>query len=932
MSLGLVSKTLLVCSRCLSFVSSQQHTHTPSVQMDSAGASSSPFDSFKSKKVLRSSVSKQHSDDKALGAPHQSPSSSNTPEKPTPPPRRPITRRQPLRSVKQIREAAQQLRKSDLKPSVSSDPLAFLDTTTETPITKPKIPKALPERFEMLDNFFKSLQSAIRLLRLKGSASTFTNISRAVEKLTDRRFTHKHLAQLKFIFPEGIETRKILLRDDVTSCIKPDLDVTFNFSVIQNDEMLESGNRNLQMGKLFRSRLVSYYKSNPERDEVPEEMLPEPFNQSNRVTSSVATINPNSRSVHDTVSQTQPLVSSSHMPQSFKPRFSKQVSDHLRPQVSEHASVKVDCVPIPTSPVKVTSKLLETPIKSFSKKRDLSSMDETPSKLISTPISATPPQASRRPVRSFMTPDEDPITSPIKSTPKKLTKRQVRGSLMFETPVKNKPPPVKRASNDDDDDDIFSGDLLASIKEKEQKAIEENDPAISQAKFRKQMISGLPKLFDSLVFIFIKRSVLTKEELIHTIISCRLDIVDRREVEEQLRLLQELVPEWIYQKMASSGDLLFCVKKISSPESNCKFYKRKVNVVGTSDESGGGKRQQQPQPQPQPQGPQGPQPSKQTTFGIHNLPYDPGERPRITTYNANEVEEIRREYWVQKACQQRNHLFPQTNASDRNRRFVKAWFDEFDWLEYSVKKDNAYCLCCYFFGDNVGQQGGRDAFVSEGFDNWGKKKALQKYVGEVNSIHNKARQKCENLVMKKASIHEAFHKRSVLEESRYQARLRVSCNIAKFLLKLTLPFRGHDESVASLNRGIFLELLEYTRELDEEIRNNLERSYLETQLETYYHSLIVDERFSNLKGIADLSRLMVETGKDRTFPLVYRLLKLTLVLPVATASVERCFSAMKLLKNDLRNRIGDDFLNDALICSVEKEALINVKIENVMER
>ena len=45
-------------------------------------------------------------------------------------------------------------------------------------------------------------------------------------------------------------------------------------------------------------------------------------------------------------------------------------------------------------------------------------------------------------------------------------------------------------------------------------------------------------------------------------------------------------------------------------------------------------------------------------------------------------------------------------------------------------------------------------------------------------------------------------------------------NIAKFLLKLTLSFRGHDESVASLNRGIFIELLEYTRELDEEIHIN----------------------------------------------------------------------------------------------------------------
>ncbi|KAL4573048.1 hypothetical protein LXL04_019841 [Taraxacum kok-saghyz] len=89
-------------------------------------------------------------------------------------------------------------------------------------------------------------------------------------------------------------------------------------------------------------------------------------------------------------------------------------------------------------------------------------------------------------------------------------------------------------------------------------------------------------------------------------------------------------------------------------------------------------------------------------------------------------------------------------------------------------------------------------------------------------------------------------------------------------------------------------------------------------------SLIVDERFANLKGIVYLSRLLVETGKI--------VIKLTLVLPVATVTVERCFSAMKLLKTDLRNRIGDDFMNDGLICSVEKQALIDVKIEDVMIR
>ena len=84
--------------------------------------------------------------------------------------------------------------------------------------------------------------------------------------------------------------------------------------------------------------------------------------------------------------------------------------------------------------------------------------------------------------------------------------------------------------------------------------------------------------------------------------------------------------------------------------------------------------------------------------------------------------------------------------------------------------------------------------------------------------------------------------------------------------------------------------------------------------------------------MSDLSRLMVGTGKHRSYPLVYKLLKLALILPVATASVERCFSKMKLLKTDLRNKIGDEFLNDALLCNVETEALAKVENEKVMER
>jgi len=43
-------------------------------------------------------------------------------------------------------------------------------------------------RYEMLGEFFDNLDSSIRLLRMKGSISTFSNISPKIESLTDRYY------------------------------------------------------------------------------------------------------------------------------------------------------------------------------------------------------------------------------------------------------------------------------------------------------------------------------------------------------------------------------------------------------------------------------------------------------------------------------------------------------------------------------------------------------------------------------------------------------------------------------------------------------------------------------------------------------------------------------------------------------------------------
>ncbi|XP_070006327.1 uncharacterized protein [Nicotiana sylvestris] len=75
---------------------------------------------------------------------------------------------------------------------------------------------------------------------------------------------------------------------------------------------------------------------------------------------------------------------------------------------------------------------------------------------------------------------------------------------------------------------------------------------------------------------------------------------------------------------------------------------------------------------------------------------------------------------------------------------------------------------------------------------------------------------------------------------------------------------------------------------------------LENQLATYIVDVRdVDERFSNLKGLSDLSEKLVKTKKHLNYPFVFRLVKFALLLPVATATVERAFPAMKLIKSEL---------------------------------
>ena len=212
-----------------------------------------------------------------------------------------------------------------------------------------------------------------------------------------------------------------------------------------------------------------------------------------------------------------------------------------------------------------------------------------------------------------------------------------------------------------------------------------------------------------------------------------------------------------------------------------------------------------------------PSPSKKSYVEVNpaDLPADPGLRNPIANYHHKEREQIQRAYLQKGPCQPCDHIFPYSEFGQVKRRFNPAWFKEFSsWLEYSIEKDAAFCLCCYIFGEQTRY----DVFVTKGYRNWKKKERIADHVGGPNSAHNQAYEKCQNLLNQKQHIETVIIKQSDQARIEYRIRLKATLDCIRLLLRQGLPFRGHDESEKSSNMGNFLELLKVIAQQNESIK------------------------------------------------------------------------------------------------------------------
>ncbi|XP_039146840.1 zinc finger MYM-type protein 1-like [Dioscorea cayenensis subsp. rotundata] len=197
-------------------------------------------------------------------------------------------------------------------------------------------------------------------------------------------------------------------------------------------------------------------------------------------------------------------------------------------------------------------------------------------------------------------------------------------------------------------------------------------------------------------------------------------------------------------------------------------------------------------------------------FNSNDIISDPGLQKSIEDFDIGIRDQVRREYLTRGPCQPTGHSFPQKEHGKQRRSFQDAWFKQYPWLEYSVTKNSAYCFWCYLFTPSRGNQIREDAFTKKGFNNW--KKSLEKFVkhvGAVNSVHNDARVQFQSFQNQRQSVSHQLATYSQEMDVEYHTRLTAVLDVTHFLLKQGLPFHGHDESLSSLNKGNFLELLEW---------------------------------------------------------------------------------------------------------------------------
>ncbi|XP_070032513.1 uncharacterized protein [Nicotiana tomentosiformis] len=289
---------------------------------------------------------------------------------------------------------------------------------------------------------------------------------------------------------------------------------------------------------------------------------------------------------------------------------------------------------------------------------------------------------------------------------------------------------------------------------------------------------------------------------------------------------------------------------------------------------------------------------------------DPAERKQISEYSPNLHDRVRRYYIKEGPCQPCNHKFPKRIFGGLLRQFNSEWFN----TSYSAVGKKHYDVDQFF------------DIVANVLNTIGSSFKCGEMLREDQA------QKLEELFM----LGEVDTESGLNQELGLQ---RQEIPVGDLILRQCITILHYSRQLFMFLKFLQVKLSELNSRFDAVNSDLLLGMYsiskledLNYDLDNYILYVREDRDFFNLKGLGDLSEILVETEQHKTWGLIYLLVKLSLILLVATATVERVFSSMKYIKNDLRSRIGIEFINYCLVCYIEDEVFESIPNDAIIDR
>lgn len=232
-------------------------------------------------------------------------------------------------------------------------------------------------------------------------------------------------------------------------------------------------------------------------------------------------------------------------------------------------------------------------------------------------------------------------------------------------------------------------------------------------------------------------------------------------------------------------------------------------------------------------------------------------------------------------------LYPRTLQGKKQRSFQKSWYEMYSWLENSPKVDAAFCFPCHCFNGNESNIGQIEkVFTKTGFNSWYRASERLKS-HQMSKYHINSKTAMNNFCFKK-SIDEVIDSNKTLQLSKRESERLNNREIMKRLIDIVIclakcgkPFRGHDESHTSYQKGMFLELIQILYKYDTVLKTHIDSgpknaiytsNVIQNDIINSIHNVIIQELKLKLQNthIAIMADETSDVGHHEQLSVVFR--------------------------------------------------------------